>query len=73
MGLFSRTLKKLSYDQMAQKAFEVYKEWIRVEALLAKAHNRRKWLKKEHWDYDKEAHAEEHKYLNVRIGQALQK
>ena len=48
---------------MAQKAFEVYKEWIRVEAVLAKAHNRKKWLKKENWDYDKVAHAEEHKYL----------
>jgi hypothetical protein len=63
MGLFKRRLRKLSYNQMAQKAFEVYKEWIRVEALLAKAHNRKKWIKKEGWDYDKKAHAEEHKYL----------
>jgi len=48
---------------MAQKAFEVYKEWISVEATLAKAHNRKKWIKKENWDYDKVSHAEEHKYL----------
>ncbi len=63
MGLFKKKPKKLSYTQIALKAFEVYKEWVRVEAVIAKAHNRKKWLKKEKWDYDKVAHAEEHKYL----------
>ena len=63
MGLFNRKPKQLKQDLIAQKAFEIYEKWIKVESTLAKAHNRRKWVKKEGWDYDKKAHAEEHKYL----------
>ena len=63
MGLFSRKPQQLSRDSIAEKAFKIYEKWIQVESTLARAHNRKKWIKKEGWDYDKKAHAEEHKYI----------